>query len=218
LLEAFGMEVPDKRKPRDEARSGNTSSYSTHGHASYNRNNNGNSNNRSSNGNWKSIGNAKDADKRENGKGHTSQQTSSYAQHDRQRSAINYKDHREMEMLDERDEDRLSEKRGSGIIRDHKAFSTPGLHPKATSTTTTSSTSRNVDPSRAGAIKAERTETVAVWKCSSATCKAWLRQKPVVPSGKATKKSSSVPPVCPLCSGTMIAGTRQVPVTNTFGK
>lgn len=215
LLEAFGMEVPDKRKTRDEARSGSLSSYGNHGHTSYSRNNNGNS---QSNGNLKSSGNAGDNRKHEGGKSSTDQRTSSYVKHDRQRSAINHKDHQEMEMLDERDEDRLSEKRGSGIIRDHKAFSTPGLHPKVASTTSTSSTSTHPDSTRSGVNKAERTETVAVWKCSSVTCKAWLRQKPTAASGKTSKKATSGPPVCPLCSGTMIAGTRQVPITNRFGK
>ncbi|MBR2564605.1 MAG: hypothetical protein IKE29_08290 [Paenibacillus sp.] len=225
------MEVPDKRKTREEARTGGSSSYGNHGHSSSYRSNhgggNGNGNrsdtgnnrgNNSSNGNWKSIGHAGDSRKRESGTYGTDQRSSSYVQHERQRSAINYKDHREMEMLDERDEDRLIERRGSGIIRDHKAFSTPGLHPKATATTFTSSTSRNAGSSQTSASRAERTETVAVWKCSSATCKAWLRQKPAVPSGKASKKTTSGPPACPLCSGTMIAGTREVPVTNRFGK
>ena len=127
LLEAFGMEVPDKRKAREETRAGGSSSYENHSHTSYSRNSNGNSQGK---GNRKSIGNASYGGTLENGKGGKVQRTSSYVQHDRQRSAINHNDQREAEMLDDRDEDRLNERRGSGIIRDHKAFSTPGLHPK----------------------------------------------------------------------------------------
>ncbi|WP_366291189.1 UvrD-helicase domain-containing protein [Paenibacillus sp. AN1007] len=217
LLEAFGMEVPDKRKTREESRASGTASYGNNRNEGYN----GNGNSRTGSGNWKSIRDAGNGSRHESGQSggtlhHSRSQPANAAQrHSLQRSAINHKDHREMEMLDERDEDRLSEQRGSGIIRDHKAFSTPGLHPK---TAQTASTSRSAASSPAGSDKTERTEMVAVWKCSSASCKAWLRQKPAVPSGKSSKKDSSVPPVCPLCSGTMVAGTRQVPVTNRFGK
>lgn len=127
-----------------------------------------------------------------------------------QRRAISHSDRRDYEVHNERDEDRFGERRGSGEIRNHKAFSTTGISPTAASSSSSHSYT-------SGSGNAERTETVAVWKCSSSTCKAWLRQKPSVPS-KVTKKASSGPPACPLCSGSMEAGTRQVPVTGRFGK
>ena len=177
LLEAFGMEVPDKRKPREESRTSSQASYGK-GNGQYAR---------SSGSGARSEG--RDA---------------------AQRRAISHSDRRDYEVHNERDEDRLGERRGSGEIRNHKAFSTTGLSPTAASSSSSHSHT-------SGSGNAERTETVAVWKCSSSTCKAWLRQKPAVPS-KATKKASSGPPACPLCSGSMEAGTRQVPVTGRFGK
>ncbi|MFX3648433.1 MAG: UvrD-helicase domain-containing protein [Paenibacillus sp.] len=177
LLEAFGMEVPDKRKPREESRTTSPSSYGK-GNAPYARSGSG---------------------------------TRSEGRDMAQRRAISHSDRRDFEVHNERDEDRLGERRGSGEIRNHKAFSTTGISPTAASSSRSQSHS-------SGSGNVERTETVAIWKCSSSTCKAWLRQKPAVPSTKTNKKASSGPPACPLCSGSMEAGTRQVPVTGRFGK
>lgn len=177
LLEAFGMEVPDKRKPREESRNNSQSSYGK-GNGSYARSGSG---------------------------------ARSEGRDMAQRRAISHSDRRDFEVHNERDEDRLGERRGSGEIRNHKAFSTTGISPTAASSSSSQSHT-------SGSGNAQRTETVAVWKCSSSTCKAWLRQKPAVPSAKATKKASLSPPACPLCSGSMEASTRQVPVTGRFGK
>ncbi|UOK66020.1 cold-shock protein [Paenibacillus sp. OVF10] len=171
------MEVPDKRKPREESRTSGQTSYGK-GNGQYTR----------------SSGSGARSEGRDVA----------------QRRAISHSDRRDFEVHNERDEDRLGERRGSGEIRNHKAFSTTGISPTAASSSSSKSHT-------SGSGNAARTETVAVWKCSSSTCKAWLRQKPAVPS-KATKKASSGPPACPLCSGSMEAGTRQVPVTGRFGK
>ncbi|MDN4602729.1 UvrD-helicase domain-containing protein [Paenibacillus sp. F6_3S_P_1C] len=175
LLEAFGMEVPDKRKNRDEARTGH--------HVSYGK---GNGNSQNSHSGARSEG-----------------------RNVVHRRTISNSERRDFDVHNERDDDRLSERRGSGIIGNHKAFSTTGVS-QATSSSSSSVSRTSGD--------AERTETVAIWKCSSSTCKAWLRQKPDVPSAKTSKKAASGPPPCPLCSGKMEASTRKVPVTGRFGR
>ncbi|PQP83619.1 DNA helicase UvrD [Paenibacillus sp. PCH8] len=200
LLEAFGVEVPDKRKSGEEYRANSQSSY---GNDSGNWKGNGNTN-------GKLNGNGTGSYARSGSQTHardTVQQSSARSSDQRrsvQRSVISHHDRRDYEVHNERDEDRFSERRGSGEIRNHKAFSTPAVSQTAATSP------------RSG--KAEPTETVAVWKCSSSTCKAWLRQKPAVPTAKTAKKATSGPPVCPLCSGSMEAGTRQVPVTGRFGR
>ena len=96
LLEAFGMEVPDKRKPREESRTSSQASYGK-GIGQYAR----------------SSGSGARSDGRDAA----------------QRRAISHSDRRDYEVHNERDEDRLGERRGSGEIRNHKAFSTTGLSP-----------------------------------------------------------------------------------------
>lgn len=196
------MEVPDKRKKREDGPTGNHASY---GSGSSNWKGNGNTNGKA-NGNESRNGNAAYARSGSRPQGRDA--VSPVQRGADQRSAIRQSDRRDFEVLDERDEDRLSERRGSGVIRNHTAFSTTGI-----SQTASSSSSSGLHSSGA-----ERTETVAIWKCSSSTCKAWLRQKPDSASAKSSKKATSGPPPCPLCSGTMEASTRKVPVTGRFGR
>ncbi|UPK47108.1 UvrD-helicase domain-containing protein [Paenibacillus pabuli] len=209
LLEAFGMEVPDKRKNREDGPTGNHASY---GSGSSNWRGNGNTNgkangseNRNRNGN---AAYARSGSRPQGRDAVSPVQRGSDLRSADQRSAIRQSDRRDFEVLDERDEDRLSERRGSGVIGNHKAFSTTGVSQTASSSNSSESHSSG----------AEHTETVAIWKCSSSTCKAWLRQKPDGPSAKVSKKAASGPPACPLCSGTMEASTRKVPVTGRFGR
>lgn len=175
LLEAFGLEVPDKRKERDDSRTGHSASYG------------------------KGSGQSARSGTRAEGRDVV------------HRRAISYSD-RDHDVHNERDEDRLSERRGSGQIRNHKAFSTTGIR-QGSQVAPASSGSGSSSSGRS-----ERTETVAIWKCSSSTCKAWLRQKPAVPTAKAAKRAAAGPPPCPLCSGSMEAGTREVPVTGRAGR
>ncbi|MGR6541688.1 UvrD-helicase domain-containing protein [Paenibacillus tundrae] len=173
LLEAFGMEVPDKRKNSEGNRTENSRSYGKNQGQSY-----------------RSGSRNEDRD----------------VLHRRPINSNGQDEHRHREGELHPRKERL----GSGEVRNHKAFSTAGV--KQAPSSSSSSTGSHASG------QSERMETVAIWKCSSSTCKAWLRQKPAVPSAKAAKNTKSGPPPCPLCSGSMEAGTRQVPMTGRYGR